>query len=151
MKKILIGVVALVVGLGATGLALYLTNTAPAVRPLSVAEASSGKPFVVKLHAQWCPKCRMAKGAWSQVEAEYGTRVNMLVLDFTNEANTAASRAEATRLGLQSLFDEYAGATGFVVVLDRRKGVTAEVGGTDVAAYRAAIDAVLASPAAPGE
>jgi thiol-disulfide isomerase/thioredoxin len=151
MKKLLIGVLALAVGLGATGAVLYLTNAAPAVRPLSVAEASSGKPFVVKLHAQWCPKCRMAKGAWSQVEAEYGTRVNMLVLDFTNEANTEASRVEAARLGLQNLFDEYSGATGFVVVLDRNKGVAAEVGGTDVADYRAAIDAVLAGPPAPGE
>jgi hypothetical protein len=45
----------------------------------------------------------------------------------------------------QKGFDEYAGATGTIVVLDgRTRKVTASIGGSrDFAPYRAAIDATL--------
>ena len=113
VRKAVVGVIALVAVLAATGFGLYLTNRAPVARPLTAAEiASSGKPYVVKLHAQWCPKCRMTKGVWSQLAAEYDARVHMVVLDFTAESDTEASRAEAQRLGLSAVFDEYVGATG---------------------------------------
>jgi hypothetical protein len=71
--------------------------------------------------------------------------VNLVVLDFTTDANTEASRAEATRLGLETFFEEYAGATGTIVVLDgRTREVTASINGSrDFATYRAAIDAAL--------
>jgi hypothetical protein len=58
---------------------------------------------------------------------------------------TDASRAEARRLGLEPFFDEYAGATGIIVVLDgATRAVTASIKGSrDFAEYRAAIDAAL--------
>jgi hypothetical protein len=87
----------------------------------------------------------VTKGVWSQIEETYSGRANLVVLDFTTDADTAASRAEAARLGLGTFFDEYAGATGTVVVLDgRTREVTASIGGSrDFAEYRAAIDAAL--------
>jgi thiol-disulfide isomerase/thioredoxin len=131
---------------------LYVTNAAPAVPPLSADAAHSGKPYVVKLHAQWRPYCMITKGVWSQVEETYRDRVNLVVLDFTNDANWEASRVEAARLGLDAFFEEYAGATGIVVVLDgRTRQVTAEIGGSrDFADYRAAIDEALSVDAAAG-
>jgi thiol-disulfide isomerase/thioredoxin len=131
----------------AAGSILYLRNAAPAVPPVSVAEAAkAAKPYVVKLHAQWCAVCMITKGVWSQIEATYAKRVNLVVLDFTTDANAEASRVEAARLGLTKFFDDYGGATGTIVVLDgRTKEVTASINGSrDFAEYRAAIDAALA-------
>ena len=75
----------------------------------------------------------------------YSGRVNLVVLDVTNQAHTDASRTEAKRLGLEKLFDEYAGATGTIVVVNgRTRKVTASITGSrDLAEYRAAIDAAL--------
>jgi thiol-disulfide isomerase/thioredoxin len=147
-KKLVLIVAVLGAVLSATVYALYATNVAPPVPALSAADAG-GKPYVVKLHAQWCPYCMVTKGVWSEIEATYAGRVNLVVLDFTNEANTEASRAEAGRLGLEKFFEEYGGATGTIVVLDgRTREVTASINGSrDFAEYRAAIDAALVAAA----
>jgi hypothetical protein len=89
----------------------------------------------------------VTKGMWAQIEETYSGRVKLVVLDFTNETNTEASRVEAGRLGLEEFFKEYAGATGTIVVLDgRTRQVTASISGSrDFAEYRAAIDAALAA------
>ena len=101
--------------------------------------------MAVKLHAQWCAVCMVTKDVWSQIEETYAGRVNLVVLDFTTQATTDASRTEATRLGLNKVFDEYEGVTGTILVVDgRTKGVTADIGGNrDFAEYRAEIDAML--------
>jgi hypothetical protein len=89
-------------------------------------------------------------GAWSTIASEYGSRVNLVVFDLTNEETTRASRAEAVRLGLERFFDE-AGGTGSVVVLDSRtKDITAWIDGSrDLAEYRSAIDDALAGSKTP--
>jgi thiol-disulfide isomerase/thioredoxin len=136
--------VAVVTGLGAI---LYVRNTAPSVPPVSPVEAAkTGRPYVVKLHAQWCAVCMITKDVWSQIEKSYAGRVNLVVLDFTTDADAEASRVEAARLGLTKFFEEYGGATGTIVVLDgRTKEVTASLNGSrDFVEYRTAIDAALA-------
>jgi thiol-disulfide isomerase/thioredoxin len=146
IKRLLLAFAVAGAALVLAGYAVYLGNVAPSVAAVSVEDAArAGKPYVVKLHAQWCPVCMVTKGVWSQIEAAYAGRVHLVVLDFTNEANTEASRVEAARLGLNGLFDEYGGATGLVVVLDgRTKQVTAEIGGSrDFADYQRAIDEAL--------
>jgi hypothetical protein len=89
----------------------------------------------------------VTKGVWSQIAEAYAGRVNLVVLDFTTDANVEASKAEAARLGLTKFFDEYGGATGTIVVLDgRTREVTASINGSrDFAEYRTAIDAALNS------
>jgi thiol-disulfide isomerase/thioredoxin len=145
IKKALVVTSIVVAALIAVGYTLYARNLAPAVPAVSAAEAA-GKPYVVKLHAQWCPVCMVTKGVWSEIEETYSGRVNLVVLDFTNDANSEASRAEAARLGLEEFFADYGGATGTIVVLDgRTKEVTAAINGSrDFAEYRAVIDAALA-------
>lgn len=144
LRKPLLAALLMTMALAGTVAVLYATNTAPSPAALSTVDAS--KPFVVKLHAQWCPYCLLQKDEWSQIEAAYAGRVNFVVLDFTNERATARSRSEAVRLDLESFFDDYVGATGLVVVLDgQTRDVLAEVGGNQpFEAYRAAIDAALA-------
>ena len=144
IRKLLLTTTLMAVTLVGTVAVLYATNSAPVS---AVSTGDSARPLVVKLHARWCPYCLMQKDEWSQIEKAYAGRVNFVVLDFTNERSTERSRREAERLNLVPFFDEYAGATGLVVVLDARtKEVLAEVGGNQgFDAYRTAIDAALAT------
>lgn len=139
--------IALVVALGIIALGLYLTNATPTVATISAADAAAtDRPWVVKLHAQWCPVCMSTKRVWSEIEATYAGRVRLVVFDFTSEATTAASRAEAQRLGLTEFFDESGFVTGPIVVLDSStREIRAWINGSrDFDEYRAAIDAALA-------
>jgi thiol-disulfide isomerase/thioredoxin len=146
LKKAFIVIGSLALLLVAAGYIMYVRNPAPVVPAISAADAaSSGKPYVVKIHAQWCAVCMVTKDVWSQIQDAYANRVNLLVFDVTNEATTDASRAEARRLGLEQFFDEYSGGTGTIVVLDgRTRAVTASISGSrDFAEYRAVVDATL--------
>jgi thiol-disulfide isomerase/thioredoxin len=143
IKKTLLTVASLAVVVIAVGGVLYFRNTTPIVPVISAADAANpGKPYVVKLHAQWCPICMLTKGVWSQVETAYAGRANFVVFDFTNDATTSASKAEADRLGLGKFFDENVGATGAISVVDgRSKQEMASVQGVHgFDQYRAAID-----------
>jgi thiol-disulfide isomerase/thioredoxin len=144
-KKALTLLLAIAAGGAAAGFVMYQRNAAPTVP--AIADLASSKPIVVKLHARWCPKCMLTKSVWSDVEKEYAGRVHLVVMDFTNQASTDASRREAHRLGLERFFEEFSGATGIVVVLHARtKAVAAELEfSRDLPEYRAAIDAALAA------
>jgi thiol-disulfide isomerase/thioredoxin len=146
IKKVLLGATFLAVLLVAVASAMYVRNAPPTVpRISSVEAANASRPYVVKLHAQWCPICMLTKTVWSQIEVAYSGRANFVVFDFTNQATTDMSRAEAKRLGLEKFFDENAGWTGAIAVLDgRTKEETASIHGIrGFDEYRAAIDAGL--------
>jgi hypothetical protein len=148
MRKALAVAVVLVAALIATGTVLYARNSTPIVPAIATADAeAAGAPWVVKLHAQWCPVCMLTKGMWSQIEARYAGRVRLAVFDFTDGTTTAATRAEAARLGLGPFLEEAGVATGTIVVLDgRTKEIVAWINGSrDFAEYRAAIDSALAA------
>jgi hypothetical protein len=133
------------------GAGAYMSNGAPRVPPVGALGADpEARPWVVKLHARWCPVCMITKDGWDDIASAYRGRVHLVVLDFTNEATTRTAEAEARRLGLHEVFEEYGGATGTVLVLDARtRAVRASVsGGRDLAAYAPAIDAALAAAAA---
>jgi thiol-disulfide isomerase/thioredoxin len=145
LKKIAIVLFAVFLALVGTGVLMYFINAAPVAPAISAADAADpAKPFVVKLHSQWCHLCLITTQVWSQIEKEYSGRVNFLVLDFTDDQTTDASKAAAERVGLGRVFEE-SGSTGVVLVVDgRTKNVTASIAGSrDVAEYRAAIDAAL--------
>jgi thiol-disulfide isomerase/thioredoxin len=132
----------------ATAVAMALVvNAPPSFRQSPPAQASSPRPYVIKLHARWCPVCMMTRGAWADVQKAYDGRVNLAVFDFTSGSTTDASRAEARRLGLEPVFDDHLGETGTVLVVDgASKKVTAVIHGSrDAADYRTAIDAALAA------
>lgn len=151
VRKLLPAAALLVLALAGTVAVLLLINAAPVLPAVSAAAATAAsKPYVIKLHARWCPYCMLTKDEWARIEQTYAGRVNLIVWDFTSEEATERSRADADRLNLRQLFDEYAGATGLVVVLDgQTRAVTAEIGGNrGFDDYRAAIDAALARPPA---
>jgi hypothetical protein len=142
---------------GGVGL-LVLTNPPPAVPALADSDPATETPYVVKLHAQWCPLCMMTRGVWRQIESAYGDRVRLVVFDFTTDETTRRTEIEARRLGLGDVFDEYVGETGTILVLSgQSKQVVGDLHGErNFEAYRAAIDAALAvaagrRPSAPDD
>jgi thiol-disulfide isomerase/thioredoxin len=132
--------VVLLIAVGFAG--MYLMNPAPIVPS---AQPGTGRPVVVKFHARWCVLCMATKDVWEELHAAYANRVDLVVFDFTSDETTAAARAEAQRLGLERLFDEYFGTTGSVFVLDgRSRNVRNELhGDRNFGEYRTAIDAAL--------
>ena len=148
MRRAITIAVVLVAALTATGAILYTRNSTPVVPTIAAADAAAaGAPWVIKLHAQWCPVCMLTKGMWSEIEKSYDGRVRLAVFDFTDDTTTAATRAEAQRLGLGAVLEEAGFATGTILVLDgRSKEIVAWINGSrDFADYRAAIDAALAA------
>jgi thiol-disulfide isomerase/thioredoxin len=144
IKKTLLVVTFLAVAVVAVASVMYVRNAPPAVPTISAVDAANpSRPYVVKLHAQWCPICMLTKTVWSQIEVAYSGRANFVVFDFTNQATTDRSRAEAQRLGLEKFFDDNAGATGTIAVLDgRTKEEVASIHGIrGFDEYRSAIDA----------
>jgi thiol-disulfide isomerase/thioredoxin len=145
-RNVIVFGLALIIALGTIAFSLYLTNVTPKVPALSAAEAAAtDRPWVVKLHAQWCPVCMLTKGVWASIEQTYTGRVRLVVFDFTDQETTAASRAEAARLGLTEFFAESGLATGPIVVLDSStKEILAWINGSrEFSEYSAAIDAAL--------
>jgi hypothetical protein len=146
IKKALLVVTFLAVAMVAVASVMYVRNAPPVVPALSDVDAANpSRPYVVKLHAQWCPICMLTKSVWSQIEVAYSARANFVVFDFTNQATTERSRAEAKRLGLEKFFDDNAGVTGTIAVLDgRTKEEAASIHGIrGFDEYRSAIDASL--------
>lgn len=148
MRRVLAIALAIVAAPVAAGSFLYARNTTPVVPMIATADAATAvTPWVVKLHAQWCPVCMLTKGVWSEIEEHYAGRVRLAVFDFTNAGTIAATHAEAERLGLGAVLEEAGSATGPVLVLDgRTKEVLAWISGSrDFTDYRAAIDAAIAA------
>ena len=147
-KRILIGTGVLLATVAVGGYVLFLGNAAPALATVSTTEAADpGRPFVVKLHSQWCVVCLSTKDLWDEIAAEYEGRANLVVFDFTDMDSTNASEAEARRLGLSEFFNEYAGMSGAIAVIDGgTREIRALMGGKRPADdYRAEIDASLAA------
>jgi len=69
--KALLALAVLMADRRASAYALYVRNPPPSVPTLSADEtARSGKPVVVKLHAQWCAVCMLTKDVWTDINPD---------------------------------------------------------------------------------
>jgi thiol-disulfide isomerase/thioredoxin len=131
---------------------LLLFNGAPKPPPAPVPSAGDEmkSPFVVKIHARWCPVCMATKPSWTKLQKSFRERVRFVVFDVTSGSSKAASHAEAVRLGLGEFFEAYSGRLGSVFVLNGdSKEVLASLDGLHgYAAYAGSIEEALNSPAA---
>ena len=113
---------------------------------ISTADDAS-KPFLVKIHADWCGTCTRMNPTFEVLEKKVGEEARIVVLDVTDKETVAASTAEADRLGLRTFFDQYQSKTGTVGVLrgDTRETVEIMKGVTDEARYEAALNRARAA------
>jgi len=109
---------------------------------ISAADDAS-KPFVVKIHADWCGTCSRLEATLEALRERTGDDVRIVVLDVTDRESLARATAEADRLRIRAFFDAYKSKTGTVGILDgvTRKPVSVLMGETDVAKYEAALAA----------
>jgi len=117
---------------------ILMGSTAGAESP---AEVCSDKPYVVKIHADWCGSCKAMKSVWEQIETDLGDQATTVTLDVSDRVAYTESEAAAERLGISELFQEYRSRTGTVVVLDcnTREPVAIMNGERDLEKYRKAI------------
>ena len=117
----------------------------------ALAGAPAERPYLVKVHADWCGTCTRLNPVWSRLDASYGDRVELVLLDVTDRDAVARSRATAERLGLVEFFDAHKSKTGVIAVLDAsRQPVAVWKGETELAKYSDVIDATLAGKDAAG-
>lgn len=117
--------------------ALLSAASAPGADTAISAAQDVSKPFVVKIHADWCGTCRMLEPTLTALDEKIGPSARIVVLDVTDRETYAAAAAEAKRLGIESFFDQYKSRTGIVGVLDGSTRETIEVlsGELDVTVY----------------
>jgi thiol-disulfide isomerase/thioredoxin len=125
---------------------LVLGITASAGADQQERQAASAKPFVVKVHADWCGTCTMLEPTWIRIENELGGKARVVVFDVTDKQSLEKARAAAEVLGLVEFFDRYKSKTGTIGVL-AADGTPVVVlkGERDFGAYDAAVEKASAS------
>ena len=132
--------------LGATAVAILTTclyalgAQAGSAAPVS-AESDASKPFIVKIHADWCGVCQRLTPTFDALNEKLGDGARFVVFDVTDKETAAASRDEADRLGIRSFFDSHKSKTGTIAVLHgaTREPVVVLGGVTDTSRYEAAV------------
>ncbi|MFQ5417344.1 MAG: TlpA family protein disulfide reductase, partial [Myxococcota bacterium] len=109
------------------------------------AEEDTVKPFIVKVHADWCGTCTQLEPTFEALDAKYRDSARLVVFDVTDRQSLEKSRAEADRLGLRAFFEANKFKTGIIAVIDGRTRETVAIfgGETDARAYDAAIASAL--------
>ena len=127
-------------GLGLMGLALavFIGSTATAK---DAPGACVSKPYVVKIHADWCASCRALESVWERIESDLQDQAVTVTLDVSDRAAYTESQTAAERLGISEFFQEYRNRTGTIAVLDcrSRKPVAVMSAERDLEKYREAI------------
>ena len=105
------------------------------------ANTCTDKPYVVKIHADWCGTCKTLAPLWEQINASLGDRARVVDFDVTDRAAYEKSRAEAKRLGIIDFFERYKKRTGTIAVLDCKTLEPVEVlrGESDLSKVRDAV------------
>ncbi len=122
-------------------LALWAAAVAASAETEVPADADASRPFVVKVHADWCGTCTKLNPTWEGIQAKIGDNARFVVFDLTDKEAVQRSRAEAERLGLTPFLTRHKRSTGTIAVLDgaSREPVIVLRGDTDVAKYEEAV------------
>ena len=131
----------LAAGLGLVSGLLGLAGIAVADAGDAAADCET-KPYVVKIHADWCGSCRATQATWDRVVAELADQATMVRFDVTDRASYEVAVAEAEEFGLSDFLQDYRRRTGTIAVLDcrTREPLVVLSGERDFTKYREAIE-----------
>ena len=77
--------------------------------------------IAIKFHADWCGYCKAMGPVFDELQAKYDQQpVLFVVFDQTREFNRRQSQYLADALGLEDVWDEHGGKTGFVLLIDAK-------------------------------
>ena len=106
--------------------------------------AGNTKPYVVKIHADWCGTCTKLNPTFEALQEKYGDRATLVVLDVTDKDKQAAATAEAKRLGIEEFYARYKSRTGTIgILLADGETVRVLAGETDLARYDEVIELAI--------
>lgn len=101
------------------GAGLSSTTNTNATQSRTVAETQRPKIIAVKFHADWCGYCKAMGPVFEELQAKYDQEpVLYVVLDQTREFDRTQSQFMANAMGLDSVWEEHGGKTGFVLLID---------------------------------
>ena len=118
------------------GLFPYETN--------SLAFYSQGKPFFVEISTDWCFACKMLKPTVEQLISEYGSEVEFVLLDPSNEDKAKIAEQKAQEYGITDFYNKNKNAFPTVGIL-RADGMQEKiiVGANDKHSYTEVLDRLL--------
>ena len=107
----------------------------------SAAEPCTTKPYLIRIHADWCSTCKRLAPIWERIRSSLDEKATIVSFDVTDRAAYEQSRDEAERLGIGDFFARYRNRTGAVAVLDCKtlEPVEVLIGEPDIAKYTEAI------------
>ncbi|MCI0629520.1 MAG: thioredoxin family protein [Phycisphaerales bacterium] len=101
------------------GLAAPEQDTKNPCGPMSGACGDAPKIIAVKFHADWCGFCKQMGGVFEEMQAKFDKEpVLYVTFDQTRDFNRTQSRYLAHTMGLDCVWKEHGGKTGFVLLID---------------------------------
>jgi len=76
------------------------------------------KPTVDIIRADWCPACHKVEPILDELKAQYGERLNFVVLNVTNDETSKEAAMAANQLGLAKFFEANKKKTSTVAIFD---------------------------------
>jgi thiol-disulfide isomerase/thioredoxin len=104
------------------------TKAMAPVRPVRIAQnqglakSLQGKPVVVNVHASWCSACKTVAPVLSQLQQQYGGKVNFVAFDVSDRGSSKSAQGQAKQLGLQRFLQANKAQTGLVAIVDPATG-----------------------------
>jgi len=81
--------------------------------------AAPPEVIALKFHADWCGSCRAMGPIFTDLGNKFDTKpVLFLELDHTSEPSRRQAEYLAAALGLQEVWEENGGTTGFILLID---------------------------------
>lgn len=109
----------------------------------AVSAFAKTKPTVVIIRADWCSVCQKLEPSMMELMKEYGSKINFVMLDVTNDQTTAQAAAKAKSLGLSSFFEANKKTTSTVGIFRGKKQVFKTAMDLNKSDYIAAFDKAL--------
>ena len=106
-----------------------LVNVANATVAAAAEREATADLYLVKYHADWCPKCISLVSPWDAAKAQLATEdANILFvrLDRTDEAKGRQSALLSAELGLSDQWNTYSRRNGSMILFDSEGKVVRE-------------------------
>ncbi len=81
------------------------------------APEAPAKPYLVKVHADWCTSCAMLALTWEKLVERHADDANIVVLDVTDQERKEEAAARAKELGIEEFYEANVARTGTVGIL----------------------------------
>jgi len=103
----------------ATGIGWAQNSTTKPRGPMDGARADAPKIIAVKFHADWCGYCKAMGPVFEELQAKFDREpVLYVTLDQTRDFNRKQSGYLAHAMGLDRVWNDNGGKTGFVLLID---------------------------------